>query len=104
MNTLLLVLLQCGAFLLIPVGTFLIGVWLITRSAGTTSRLSEVLIAVLVGVVFFEAATIGMLIDPRGGWAQLFDIIKISAVVGVIAALSVLVFTPVFRALIRTFR
>ena len=64
MNT-LLTLLQCGAFILIPFISFSIGLWLIIRFVGINSRKSLILLAVLIGFSFFEAAAIGMLIDPK---------------------------------------
>ena len=104
MNTLLLILLQCGAFLLIPLGTFATGLWIVIRFIGTNNRLSQILVALLIGFSFFEASTIGMLIDPRGGWAKFPEIIKTSIVIGVITTLSVLVFAPILRALMNMFK
>jgi uncharacterized membrane protein len=104
MNTLLLNLLQCGAFLLIPIGTFAVGIWFIVRFVGMNNRWSPVLIALLIGFVFFEASTIGMLIDPRGGLQKIPQIIKTSTVIGVITSLCVLIFLPIFRALMKLFR
>jgi len=104
MNTLLLMLLQCGAFLLIPMGTFAIGLWLIVRFAGINNRFSLILGALLIGVTSFAASTTGMLIDPRGGLAKFPEIIKTSMVIGFIATLSVLVFVPIFRVLVKMFK
>lgn len=104
MNTLLLTFLQCSAFLLIPLGTFGVGLWLIVRFVGMNNRLSQILIALLIGVSFLEASTIGMLIDPRGGWTKFPQIIKTSMVIGAIVTLSVLVFGPILRALMKMFK
>lgn len=104
MNPLLLIALQCGAFLLIPIGTFAIGLWLVRRFVGMNNRLSQILIALVIGITFFVASTVGMVIDPRGGWARFPEIIRISMVVGLITTLSVLVFGPVLRAIMNMFK
>jgi hypothetical protein len=104
MNTLLGILLQCGAFLLIPLVTFGVGLWLIVRFVGTEKRMSQILVALLIGISFLEASTIGMLIDPRGGWTKFPEIIKTSIVIGAIVTISVLVFAPILRALMNLFK
>ena len=104
MNTLLIIILQCGAFLLIPAGTFATGIWLIVRFVGMANRWSHILVALLIGFIFFEASIIGMLIDPRGGWEKFPEIVRTSSVIGVVTILFVLVFLPIFRALLRLFR
>ena len=104
MNQLLLMMLQCGEFLLTPIATFAIGLWLIVRLVVMDNRLSQVLIAVLIGITFFAPSTVGMLIDPRGGWARFPEIIRISVIVGLITTLSVLVFGPVLRAIMNIFK
>ena len=104
MNTFLLMLLQCGAFLLIPIGTFALGLWLIIRFVGVNHRLSLIFVAILIGITFFAASTTGMLIDPRGGLAKFPEIIKTSIVAGFVTTVAVLVFVPIYRAIIKTFK
>ena len=104
MNSLLLVLLQCGAFLLIPIGTFALGIWLIIRFAGIDNKWSHILVVLLIGFIFFEASIIGMLVDPRGGWEKFPEIFRTSIVIGVVTVLLVLVFLPIFRALFKLFK
>ena len=104
MNMLVLMLLQCGAFVLIPFGTFAIGLWLINRFVGMKHRWSQILVALLIGILFLEATSIGMLIDPRGGWAKFPEIAKTSFIVGLITTLVVLILTPILHALMRFFK
>ena len=104
MNTLLITILQCSAFLVIPIGTFAIGIWLMIRFVGMNNRWSYILVALLIGFIFFEASTIGMLIDPRGGLDKFAEIIRTSIVIGVITVLLVLIFLPIFRVLFKLFK
>ncbi len=104
MDKLTLIVLQCGAFLLIPIGTFGIGLWLIFKYIGFSHRFVFVLLALLIGLSFFEAAFMGMIIDPRANSSNIYEIVKTSGVIGLGAFVFVLVFTPIYRALVQIFK
>lgn len=104
MNTFLITILQCGAFLLIPIGTFAVGLWLIVHFVGMNSKWSSQLIALLIGFIFFEASAIGMLIDPRGGLERFPEIIRTSIAIGIITTIVVVIFIPIFRMVTNLFK
>jgi hypothetical protein len=102
MGTLLISLLQCGLFILIPISTFGTGLWLIRKLFD--KKKSFILIALLIGFSFFEASMIGMLIDPRGGFSRFTYIIKTASLIGVVVTLSVLLFAPIYQAIAKLFK
>jgi len=61
-----LFLIGCIPFLLIPVATFLLGVWLLLPRFHRKSKLWQVAaLALLAGIMFFEATLIGLSFDMR---------------------------------------
>jgi hypothetical protein len=104
MSKFLIIILQCGAFILVPGISFGLGLWLIVRYLGFHHKLAMPIFALLVGVVVFEASFIGMAIDPRSSFADLTKIIATSALIGFGASLFVLIFTPVYVKLIEIFK
>ncbi len=104
MNKLLLMFLQCGAFVLIPLSTFFVGLWIIVKLVGMNSRISVILIAIVIGISFFEASAIGMLVDPRASLSRLSEIFKISSVLGLAVTISVLAFIPIYRGIVNMFK
>ena len=98
---LLLPLLQCGAFIAIPVATFGFGIWKILQLGEKYHRLS---IAGLIGIVFFEASMIGLIIDPRSININLKELIFTSAIIGITAFLFVLLLLPVAMSIFRIFK
>src|SRR5574339_229873 len=104
MATILTAILQCGAFVLIPMGSFALGFWLIAHFVGFENRWAMILVALLIGLIFFEGSLIGMLIDPRASLSGPFEKARIASIIGLIAFICVLIFTPVFRGLTRIFK
>lgn len=104
MNAFLVMFLQCGIFVLIPAISFGAGLWLIVRYIGKDNQISFVLLAVAIGFSFFEASTIGMLMDSRAGPSKLFEVIKTSGLVGLSVTVSILILVPVYRAIIKMFK
>ena len=98
---LLLPLLQCGAFVAIPVATFGFGVWKILQLDEKYQRVS---IAGLIGFIFFEASTIGMIIDPRSGNMDFGELIFTSGLIGIATFLFVLLFLPIAIEIFRIFK
>jgi hypothetical protein len=104
MGKLLVIMLQCGAFVLVPGVSFGFGLWLITRYLGFQHKLATLCFALLMGAVFFEASFIGMAIDPRSdsvGWTR---IITLAGLIGIGTSVAVLIFTPVYVNLIKIFK
>ena len=101
MNTFLSLLLQCGAFLLVPALVFGVGLWLINKFVGTEDPKSLIAIAAIIGFSFFAAAVVGMLIDPRGGFSKMSEIIKTAGIIGIVVSLSILVFVPIYRRIVK---
>jgi|APDOM4702015191_1054821.scaffolds.fasta_scaffold669461_2 hypothetical protein len=97
-------LLQCGAFIFIPAGTFGIGLWLILKFIGMDKQISLFLLALLIGISFFEASAVGMLIDPRGGFKRISEIVITSGLIGLGVTLSVILIVPIYRAIIKIFK
>ncbi len=97
-------LLQCGAFIIVPTGIILIGLWVILRYIGSKNRYAIFLYALLIGIAFFAASFIGMLSDPRSTQTPITEIIKTSAIIAIIATIAILCFTMVFKGLIKIFR
>lgn len=61
-------------------------------------------IPTLIGFIFFEASFIGMLMDPRSSEKNFQEILLISSITGLITILFVLIFTPVYTAIVRTLK
>jgi len=95
-----LTLLQCGAFIIIPITTFGFGVWKILQIDKKYHRIS---IACLIGFIFFEASTIGMLIDPRSNNLSFEKLILISFIIGLVSFLCVFLFLPLLMLIFRIF-
>lgn len=104
MTNVVTAILQCGAFVLIPMGSFALGFWLIAHFVGFENRCAMILVALLIGFIFFEGSLIGMLIDPRASLSGLFEKVSISGIIGLVAFIFVLILTPVFRGLTRIFK
>ncbi len=96
--------LQCGAFVLIPMSSFALGLWLIAHFVGFENRWTMILVALLIGLIFFEGSLVGMLIDPRASLSGLFEKVRIASIIGLVAFIFVLIFTPVFRGLSHIFK
>jgi hypothetical protein len=88
--------LQCGAFILIPLVTFALGIWKISQIDEKYHRLN---FAALIGFVFFEASMIGMLIDPRSSNHPFIELILIALATGIFTFLFVLLMLPILRTL-----
>lgn len=103
MNPVLELSMACGLIILLPGLTFVGGVWIIVRKFGIHSRFSFILLATIIGLVAFEASFFGMVIDPRQNlpWSK---ILTISGSVGIVATLSVVIFTPVYIGLTKIFK
>ena len=93
--------LQCGAFILIPIATFVFGIWKIMRFDKKYHRIS---IAGLIGFVFFEGSIIGMLIDPRSGNVEFQGLFLTAIAIGITSFLFVLLLLPIGIAILRLFR
>lgn len=98
---LILSLLECSALFFIPILTFFGGLWFILRFLGINHRLALFFFALFVGCSFFEFSTIGMILDAPIGRlpeiGELVEIVKTSSIIGILAALSVLVIAYVYR-------
>jgi hypothetical protein len=95
-------LLQCGAFVFIPLTTLIMGVWKITTKVDT--KYQYISVSTLIGFVFFEASLIGLLIDPKSSEKTFQEIFLISGTVGFIVLLFVLIFTPVYTVIMRALK
>jgi ABC-type spermidine/putrescine transport system permease subunit II len=104
MITFLSLFLQCGAFLLTPMVIFGIGLWLINKYVGAENPRTLTLIAIVIGFSFFGATFVGMVIDPRGGFLKLSEIIKTAGLVGGTVSLSIVVFVHVYRCVVKMFQ
>lgn len=100
----LVVIVQCGAFVLIPMGTFAFGLWLIARFISFQNRLATPLVVFLIGVIFFEASLIAMLIDLRASSSGLPEKIGIAGLFGVIVVVCILIVAPIYRAIMHMFK
>jgi hypothetical protein len=94
-------LLQCGAFVFIPLTTFIMGVWKITTKVDAKYQYIS---TTLTGFVFFEASFIGLLIDPRSSGKSFQEILLISCILGFVVLLFVLIFTPVYTVIMRVLK
>jgi hypothetical protein len=95
-------LLQCGAFVFIPLTTFIVGVWEITTKID--AKYQYISISTLIGFVFFEASLIGLLIDPKSSGKSFQEILLISCILGFVVLLFVLIFTPVYTVIMRALK
>ncbi len=96
--------LGCGAFLLFPLLTIVIGSLLILRRVGLNERLAMILQASVIGLGFAEAAFIGMMIDPKASSWGILKIVEFAGLVGVGATIFALIFTPLYAAMMKNFR
>ena len=97
----LVIILQCGAFIIIPLATFGFGVWRILQLDEKYHRISA---AGLIGFIFFEASVIGMIIDPRSRNLTLQELFLTSGTIGLVAFLFVILFLPVAVTIFRLFK
>ncbi len=97
-------LLGCGAFLLFPLLTIVIGSLLIMRRIGLDRPLAMILEALAMGLAFAEAAFISMAIDPKASSWGIVKIIGFAGLVGIGVTIFVLIFTPLYAALMKSFR
>ena len=93
--------LQCGAFIIIPLATFGVDVWRILQLDEKYHRVS---IAGLMGFISFEATIIGMIIDPRSGNMGSKELVVTSGIIGIATFLFVILFLPVAMAIFRIFK
>ena len=93
--------LQCGAFIIIPLVTFGFGIWKILQVDQKYYRIS---VAGLIGFIACEASLIGMIIDPRSVNMSFREWILTSGIMGIITFLFVLLFLPVSLWIYRIFR
>lgn len=98
---LLIIILQCGAFLIIPSVTFGLGIKKLLQIQEKYHRIG---IAGLIGFVSFEASIIGMLIDPRSDNYTFIELILTSLVIGLVAFAFVLLGSPIGIAILNMFR
>jgi hypothetical protein len=94
----------CGAFVFVPIITIVIGIKLITRFVGFKNKLSTIIVALLIGIVFLEASAIGMLADPRSTLLGVVKIIKLAGLVGLAVFLLVLFLGPVYVRVLQFFK
>ncbi len=95
------ILLQCGAFIIIPFVTLIIGVRKITYFKEKYQFIS---MASLIGFVFFEGSLIGMIIDPRSGQISFGNMLFTALMIGLVTTLFVFLFTPIYAKLIQFFK
>jgi len=101
MNNLLLIALQCSVLIIVPVGTFGMGLWLINKYVGFDGKNSLIFVALVIGFTIFVGSFLGMVIDPRATLFGIVKITKISGMAGVGAFLFVLIIVPIYTGLIR---
>lgn len=101
MNILIMAL-QCGVFIFIPLVTFFIGIWKILPNI--KKKYYSVSMSALIGFIFFEGVAIGFLIDPRNVGKSFQEALMTAIVIGFIIFLFVLIFNPVYIAIIRAFK
>ena len=94
-------LLQCGAFVIIPIATFGFGLQYILK---LNNKYQYPGIAGVTGLTFFEVSLIGMLIDPRANQMNIKEIILTSAATGIGAFLAIVLFTPIARLIFQVFK
>ena len=85
---------QCGMIILIPLITLVFGLYLGFRYVKKYHLLAS---AILIGVVFFEFAIIGFLIDPKVAHWGFKDILVNSALIGFGGFLFVYIIIPIAR-------
>jgi hypothetical protein len=94
-SNILILVLQCGSFLLFPSLTFGMGLWFINRRLQANKTLATLAGAGLWGVTAFEISLLGMLFDPQTNYP--FDwgnLLTISVLIGVGTFAFVLVVLP----------
>src|SRR5689334_18527410 len=94
-----LMLLQCGAFVFIPLATLIMGIWKITTKFD--AKYQSIGVSTLISFVFFEAALIGLLIDPSSSGKTFQEILLISCVLGLAVFLFIWIFAPMYAVIIR---
>jgi len=104
MSKIVLMSLQCEAFVFIPLITFGLGLKFIISRLGFKHRFSSMAIAIVIGIVFFEASLIGMLIDPRSISVSLIKLIEIAGLIGFTVFVLILLFGPIYQRLLQIFR
>src|ERR1051325_2577063 len=97
----LIMLLQCGAFIIIPLVTLIIGAWKITYFKEKYQYFS---MSALIGFVFFEGSLIGMIIDPRSRNSSFSNMLFIAFIIGSAATLFVFLLTPIYAKLLHLFK
>ena len=95
-------LLQCGAFVFIPLTTLIIGIWKIVPKVD--AKYQYINMSILIGFIFFEGSFIGMLIDPRSLEKNFQETLLISSIIELIVFLFVLIVTPVYSAIMRALK
>lgn len=98
---LLSILLQCGAFIFVLIATFGSGIW---KNLQFNEKYHRISAAGLIGLIFFEASLIGMLIDLGSINVSFMQLIFTSGIIGIITFLFVLLLLPVFLWIYRVFK
>ena len=98
---LLSALFQCGIFIIVPAITFGFGIRNILLIDEKYRRIS---VAGLIGFIFFEESVIGLIIDPRSIHISFSELIFTSGLIGILAFLFVLLFSPVAISILRIFK
>lgn len=96
----LVMLLQCGAFVIIPLVTLIFGIWKISY---INERYQRIGISALIGFVFVEAFMIGMIIDPRSGNITFSNMIFMGVMIVLAITFIVFFLAPVYAKLVRWF-
>jgi len=74
------------------------------RFIGFKKKLNTISVALLIGIVFFEASLIGMLADPRSTVMGGLNIIKFAGLIGLAVFLIVLIFSYVYARVLHFFK
>jgi hypothetical protein len=101
---LVLNILRCGAFVLVPVILLGGGIWGIVHFVGMEGRLAFILGATLIGITFFATALVGMAIDPRLANFGLGYVLRTAGLIGLGAFGAAFVFTPILKGLMGLFK
>ena len=92
----------CSGFIIIPLLTSIIGTWIIFHNG--SMQKNKMSGPILISIVFFEASILGMFADPRSEAMGIIRIFSISALIGIVVFILVLVLGPLFTKLIRYFQ
>jgi len=98
----------CSLFLFVPLATLGIGLAILRRHPIRKRGLAMIAYAALIGLLFFEASSIGMALDPKARSLGVARVLLYSGLIGVATTLAVLLFSPLYSfvatAVARAFR